>query len=268
MKFILSFWRRDIINKLIVIVFLALVGGVFAFGWLIFNMPQGKSLSDAFANFIPVLPSPTFDINSYLTPNANVPAFVTATMDPVSQPTFTPPPSTPTVELPLATLEILSTPTPELSTQTVQPLTQAVSTSLECIPSHPGQTGKVVEVLDGNTVRVLIDKLVYVVRYIGVAAPADKIYSKTAKAENSKLVYGKEVTLIADVSNKDPRGRLLRYVIQGNTFINQQLIQEGLGAALDVPPDSACTDVFKQTQQTASTALIGVWSLTATPTSP
>jgi endonuclease YncB( thermonuclease family) len=156
----------------------------------------------------------------------------------------------------------------ELSTQAIQPPTQAASSGLNCIPNHPHQSGKVVEVLDGNTARVLIEKLVYVVRYIGVAAPEDKNYSKTAKAGNSKLVYGREVTLIADVSNKDSRGRLLRYVVQGNTFINQQLIQQGLGAALDVPPDSACAEVFKQTEQTASAARIGVWSPTATPTSP
>ena len=268
MKSLLAFWKKDIINKLIIIVLLSLAVGVFVFGWLIITMPQGKSLSNAFADFIPVRPTPTFDINSYLTPNANVPAFTTATFAPVAQPTFTLPPPTQIVEFPTPTLELLPTLAAASPTQAVSSTAQSVPSDITCIPAHPAKIGKVVEVLDGNTVRVLIDKLVYVIRYIGVAAPEDKIYSSTAKAENSKLVYGKEITLVADTSDKDPRGRLLRYVMQGDTFINLKLIQQGLGAALDVPPDSACAEVFKQAQQAASAAMLGVWSPTATPNSP
>ncbi len=259
MKPLLAFWKRDIINKLIVIAILALAGGALAFAVLIFNMPYGKSLSESFTNFLPQRGIPTLGVN-------NIPALPTATEVVFFLPTFTPPPPMPTVDLSTPTLELL--PTLALEESPTQPLdlpTQSASGGLECIPNNPPRTGTVVEILDGNTVRVLIDKLIYVVRYAGVAAPEDKNYGAIAKAENSKLVYGKEVTLVADVSDKDPRGRLLRYVVQGNTFINRQLIQQGFDSALDTPPDSACAEVFKQAQQSASAALTGMWSPIATP---
>jgi len=270
MKSLLAFWKKDIINKLIIIVLLGLVGAVFAFGWLIFNMPQGRSLTEAFADFLPQQATPTFDLNSYLTPGANIPAFTTATLEIVATPTSTVLPFTPTVELLIPTLEILPSPTLEIPTQTLQPPTQVVSSGLACIPNNLHKTGKVLEVLDGNTVRALLkdDGLVYVVRYIGVVAPADKKYSVLAEQKNTELVYGKEIILIKDVNDKDDRGRLLRYVLVGDTFVNFEMIQRGLGTALDVPPDSACAQAFEQAEQSASDSMLGVWSPTATPKPP
>ena len=239
MKSLLDFWKKDIINKLIVIVLLGLAVAVFAFGWLIFNMPQGRSLTEAFADFLPQQSTPTFDINSYLTPGADIPAFTTATLDIVAPPTSTVLPFTPTVELSAPTLELLPSPTLEIPTQTFQPPTQIVSSGLDCIQNNARETGKVLEVLDGNTVRALFkdNGLVYVVRYIGVVAPVDKKYSVLANQKNTELVYGKEIILIKDVNNKDDRGKLLRYVLVGDTFVNFEMIQQGLATALDVPPD-------------------------------
>ena len=269
MKAFLDFWKKDIINKLIVLALLALIGGGVAFGWLVFNMPAGRSLSEAFADVLPGKPA---------VPTLGIPIVApTVTKETLYLPTFTPAPlniqpltpisaaASPTSALELSPTLVLS-PTPSLAspTETSAP----VSTDAECVPDHPPKTGKVVEILDGNTVRILIDKLVYVVRYIGVDAPKDKTYADAAKAENLKLVYGKEVALIADVSDKDERGRLLRYVMQGNTFVNLKMIQQGFGSALDAPPDSACARIFAQAEQSASAARIGIWSPTATPKSP
>jgi endonuclease YncB( thermonuclease family) len=63
------------------------------------------------------------------------------------------------------------------------------------------------------------------------------------------LVYGKDVSLVADVSNKDENGRLLRYVVAGNTFVNLEMIFQKLGTAVDIPPDSACAQIFNQAEQ-------------------
>ena len=133
MKSIIAFWKRDIINKMIVIILLALVCGGFAFVWLIFNMPQGKSLSEAFANFMPEQATPTFDLNTYLTPGANVPAAPTATKAPVLPPTFTIPPPTPIVELPSPTLELLPTLALASPMQPLELPTQFSSIESECI---------------------------------------------------------------------------------------------------------------------------------------
>lgn len=266
MKSFIAFWKKDIINKLIVIAFLALAGGGIAFGVLIFNLPVGMSFSEFFTNSLPARVTPIADT---VTPTVYIPAFTTSTSNPNAQPTSTiavatvvVPTSAPTLALTTPTLGS-SLPT---STLAAVPSTQVVPRGSTCIPANPSQTGKVVEILDGNTVRIMIGKLIYVVRYTGVEAPKDKKYIDVAKAENSKLVYGKEVTLVTDVSDKDSRGRLLRYVTQGNIFINQKMIEQGFGSALDVPPDSACAAAFKQAQQSASSALLGMWGANVTVT--
>ncbi|MDD2922370.1 MAG: thermonuclease family protein [Anaerolineales bacterium] len=257
MKSFVAFWKKDVVNKLIVVALFALAGGTLAFGLMLLNMPQGKSLADAFSNFIPV--APTSDVTAV--PTANIGAFTTSTSAPNALPTATAV-LLPIVDVPTfaPVLELTSTPALEASAEPPASPTQSAPSGATCVPTHPVQTGKVVEILDGNTVRVLIDKLVYVVRYTGVEAPKDKKYADAAKNENSKLVYGKEVTLVTDVSDKDSRGRLLRYVMQGNLFVNQKLIEQGLGSALDVPPDSACAAALNQAQQTASSASLGMWS--------
>jgi endonuclease YncB( thermonuclease family) len=101
-----------------------------------------------------------------------------------------------------------------------------------------------------------------------VAALNDKNYGKIAKDTNSALVYGKEIIMVADVSDKDDRGRLLRYVLVGDKFINRVMIQQGLGTALDVSPDSACAQTFKQAEQSAGASTLGVWSLPVHPNTP
>jgi endonuclease YncB( thermonuclease family) len=267
---VISFWKKDIINKLIVIILLLLVGGVFGIGWLIINMPQGKSFSGAFANFLPEQVTPTFDLNTYLTPGATIRAFTTSTIEPIAQPAFTLPPLTTIVELPTSTPELFSIPSVEMSKQSLEAETQPASNRSNCIPNNPPRTGKVVEVIDGNTVRVLLvdTGLVYVVRYIGISVPVDKVLGEKAKQKNSGIVYGQEVVLIQDKVDKDDRGRLLRYVLAGNTFVNNELLQQGFGLAIDNPPDLACAQEFKQAEQAARAAMIGFWSPIATPKSP
>jgi endonuclease YncB( thermonuclease family) len=278
MKFIiplLDFWKKDIINKLIVVVLLVLTGGVFVFGWMILNMPQGKSLSEAFADILPGKQAavPTLGFPTTPTPAANeIPFYLPTFTPPPLMPTEPPTPvvelPTPVVELPTPTLEPLPTLALASPTQQVLSTAQPLSGEAGCIPKNPPQTGRVVEVLDGNTLRVLIDKLIYVVRYTGVDAPKDKTYADAATAENKKLVYGKEITMIVDASDKDPRGRLLRYVMQGSTFVNLTMIQQGLSSALSTPPDSACAQAFKQAEQAARSSMFGIWIPTATPKSP
>ena len=263
------FWKKDIINKLIVLISLLLTAGIFVFLYLIFNMPEGKSLVGAISEIIP-LPSTATPEAQFIftnTPEATITTmafnFIAQTPTPIDTdvpPTLVILPSTPPT-LSLA----FSIPTQGLFTSTPSPdATPIISINKECIPNHPAQTGKVVDIIDGNTIKVLINDLVYIVRYIGVAAPEDNIYSQTAKMENAKLVFKKEVSLITDVSDKDPRGRLLRYVMVGDNFVNLDLIRQGLASALDIPPDSSCAQIFEQVEQSAVKSQLGKWG--ANPT--
>ena len=143
-----------------------------------------------------------------------------------------------------------------------------------CIPNNPPQTGRVVGVLDGNTIKVLLnsDGKIYVVRYIGIAVPkygeTQELYGDVAEAENYDLVFAKSVNMFSDTSDKDSVGRLLRYVTVGDNFINLAMIQHGLATAATVQPDVACDAVFKSAEQIARQSQVGRWVPTPTSSSP
>src|SRR5215216_3534825 len=71
-----------------------------------------------------------------------------------------------------------------------------------CIPANLGQTAKVVDVVDGDTIKVLLeqDGQTYSVRYIGIDTPeyTNKLeyFGAEAAVKNVQLVFGKTVTLI------------------------------------------------------------------------
>jgi endonuclease YncB( thermonuclease family) len=126
----------------------------------------------------------------------------------------------------------------------------------------------VVDILDGNTVKVLVDGLIYVVRYIGVIPPVDKNYASLTTAKNGELVFLKEITLTADGADKDPTGRLLRYVSVGDVFVNLELIRQGLAAADDPSTALSCTQVFQDAETEARAAGMGIWGIAPAALAP
>ena len=105
-----------------------------------------------------------------------------------------------------------------------------------------------------------MNDLVYVVGYIGVDVPQDEVNAMDAYLDNSELVFRKDVTLIADVLDKDPSGRLLRYVLVGDTFVNLQILEDGWGKAVDTPPNSSCAQTFKAAEEFAIQSAVGMWA--------
>ncbi len=92
-----------------------------------------------------------------------------------------------------------------------------------------------------------------------------------ASAKNAERVYGKIVTLIKDVSEKDIYGRLLRYVLVDNIFVNYELVAQGYANIASFPQDIACIPIFQEAEQKASASKLGLWNvpptLVAVPTS-
>ncbi|MCI0551345.1 MAG: ABC transporter permease subunit, partial [Anaerolineae bacterium] len=182
---------------------------------IVFFVPtiQGRTLASFVIHFM----DETRKLHST---NVKPPAIPTRTSVPIT--------STATeVEVPASATEPLATPTPLV---TITPTTQS-----SCIPANPPAVARVLEIIDGNTVKVYMNELVYVVRYIGVDAPQDSVNFMNAYLDNSELVFKRDVTLIADAADKDANGRMLRYVLVGDTFVNRQLLQDGWGKAIDVP---------------------------------
>lgn len=137
-----------------------------------------------------------------------------------------------------------------------------------CITRSDYEIGNVVEIIDGDTIRVSIDGTYYSIRYIGIDTPElnSDYYSAEAKNQNQALVFSKEVMLFKDESEKDPYGRLLRYVVVNNTFVNYNLVQTGHARATSYPPDDACDTAFKDAETKAKNQKIGIWApATATP---
>ena len=151
---------------------------------------------------------------------------------------------------------------------TQQPVPTAVQPRLAdarfaCAVNGEPQYGTVVDVVDGDTIKVLMNGLVYPLRYIGMNTPENttqhEYFGPEASAANSWLTAGKQVTLYRDLSEVDRYDRLLRYVFVGDTFVNNELIRKGFAEAAQYPPDTACASLFNQTAQQAQASGIGIW---------
>jgi endonuclease YncB( thermonuclease family) len=202
------------------------------------------------------------------------------TPTPTSTPTFS---STPTfIQAPSATPTQTLTPTHTSSptitpTSTKSPIPTITPTPTDdlsfynlasCLPRDTSvQRGVVTQVMDGDTINVrLADGLIYTVRYIGIDAPeTDRPFSEQVKTINSTLVLDKQVILVKDISDMDQYGRLLRYVIVDQKFVNLELVRSGYAGAQDYPPDSVCSNLFASAEKDARYSLLGMWAATPTP---
>jgi len=190
-------------------------------------------------------PTPTFTMT--FTPTSTSTPTITPT------PTLTPTPSlTPT---PTVTRTPTNTSTPTATLQTI--------INGDCIPlDTKREIGIVKSITDGDTIVVEINGVDYKVRYIGVDSPepSSGALGISASNANKDLVLGKRVTLIRDVSNVDKYDRLLRYVVVGNTFVNEYMVRFGMAKAVSYPPDIACNNAFREAQGIAETNYYGMWS--------
>ena len=143
-------------------------------------------------------------------------------------------------------------------------------------PTGPTENAKVVRIVDGDTIVVSLGGKNVKVRYIGMDTPEEvdpespvEPMSREAAAANTKLVSGKTVVMEQDVSETDQYGRLLRYVWlhQGTawTLVNVELVRLGYATALRYPPDVKYADLFDSAESGASSSLLGIWGVAATP---
>lgn len=205
------------------------------------------------------------------------------------------PTAPPTVPIPTKILQPTETATPILHTATVYFLptntlpatrtpakaeataTQAGTVSPEatsipikatparsCVPAGQPQMAKFVDVIDGDTIAVLLDGLLVKVKYIGVDAPESvsrlEYLGKEARNRNRELIVGRDILLYKDVSDRDRFDHLLRYVFVDDKFINYELVSQGYASALDEPPDTACAFLFKEAENSVKAAALGIWA--------
>ncbi len=96
---------------------------------------------------------------------------------------------------------------------------------------------KVVEIIDGDTIKVLLNNKEEMVRLLGIDAPEVPnpykpagCFGKEAGDKNKQILGNKSVYLVPDPmsSDRDKYGRLLRYVfLENGYFLNAELVKDG-----------------------------------------
>jgi len=132
---------------------------------------------------------------------------------------------------------------------------------ITCVPSNEG---KVIRVIDGDTVDVefgsFLFKKIERVRLLGIDAPErwEPLYLE-AKKELEKLVLGKTVRLEGDIEERDRYGRLLRHIYVDDIFVNAELIKLGLARAKFYPPNVKYRELFYKLEKEAREKRRGIW---------
>jgi micrococcal nuclease len=125
-------------------------------------------------------------------------------------------------------------------------------------------SGRVAKVADGDTLTLAEGQKV---RLLGIDAPelekegrpADFLAHKAKKAL-AALAAGKTVRLEYDKLRYDRYQRLLAYAyLEDGTFLNKELVRQGLARVYTQPPNLARHDVLLAAQREALEARRGIW---------
>ncbi len=140
--------------------------------------------------------------------------------------------------------------------------------------------GKVVSVIDGDTVRVSVNGREHLVRMIGVDAPEytkeKEPYGRESAAFTEQRLLGKPVYLERDVAETDRYGRMLAYIWTEDStkcepgsarhkMFNALLVAEGYAVVMTVPPNIKYADLFAELQAEARRNNKGLWALDVDP---
>jgi micrococcal nuclease len=137
-------------------------------------------------------------------------------------------------------------------------------------------SAQVLDVIDGDTIRVALGKAVEKVRYIGIDTPETNHPTRglepggrEATEVNRLLLARREIRLELDVQERDRYGRLLAYVYVGDQMVNAELVRRGFAQVMTVPPNVRHQDLFVKLQREAREGKRGLWAEpTEAPTPP
>jgi micrococcal nuclease len=125
----------------------------------------------------------------------------------------------------------------------------------------------VVEVLDGDTIRVARDSDTDTVRLLGIDTPethhptkAVECFGPEAAAYTQAQLHGRAVQLEADIETRDRYNRRLAYVIVDGERYNDELLRLGYARLLVIEPNHAHARVMLQEELEAKRAGRGLWS--------
>lgn len=118
--------------------------------------------------------------------------------------------------------------------------------------------GKVVRVLDGDTIDILQNNQAYRIRLSGIDAPEkQQPFGQRSRQNLSKMIALKNVTALGD--KQDRYGRLIGTIYYNNKDINAQQITSGFAWAYRYK-GKASTPKYVHMESAARNASIGLWS--------
>ena len=121
--------------------------------------------------------------------------------------------------------------------------------------------GRVLGVIDDETLRVEVAGAEERVRYIAIASPPASARAGGAAAATSRaLAEGRTVRLELDARERDAEGRLLAYVHVGDTMLNAELVRRGHALVVAMPPNVRHDVRLLGLQREARATRRGVWA--------
>ncbi len=166
----------------------------------------------------------------------------------------------------------LPTPAPTLApspvSTRVMPIEELTPAPTPTITPIPAETlGLVIQVLDGETIAVVLDgdpaRLAYQVKYLGIDAPpnsSDDPWGVVAFETNRKLANLKIVKLVRDQTDFDSDGFMLRYVYVGNQLLNTELVRQGMARAAVAGSDTRFEAEILKAEAEAKADNLGLWN--------
>jgi endonuclease YncB( thermonuclease family) len=121
-------------------------------------------------------------------------------------------------------------------------------------------SGKVVGVIDGDSITVLHDGRGEQIRPWGIDCPEKgQDFGNRTKQLTSALVFGKVVEV--EPMTVDRYGRIVAFVRVGSTLVSQELIRQGLAWVFTRYCDRPLCQEWKALEEEARKARRGVWSM-------
>jgi micrococcal nuclease len=130
----------------------------------------------------------------------------------------------------------------------------------------------VADVVDGDTIDVIVDGREERIRFTGIdtpekarrdtGAPAECFGDEATAYTESLLPVGTPVRLERDVVGRDDYGRILAYVyrVDDGIFVNYEIVRQGYAQPLTIPPNVTFSDLMVSAAREAEADDVGLWS--------
>lgn len=127
---------------------------------------------------------------------------------------------------------------------------------------------ELVDVLDGDTIKINYNGKTEKVRYLLIDTPelnhstqGKQPLGEEAKARNEELLTSGDVSIEFDEGNRtDDYGRLLAYLYVDGVSVQETLLEEGFArVAYIFPPNTKYVEAFTESEDVAKETNVGIW---------